>query len=111
MSNNFCRYIHAIESLDTYSTAFAASYVISGDGEDPKVLHVGAKIDIMNNDHRSAYNRLIRILHNNYEICRPLLYLTLCDIELCCKELHDLKGVYEYSNMKSELLQRLLSEE
>lgn len=111
MSNDFCRYIHAIESLDTYSTAFAASYVISGDGEDPKVLHVGAKIDIMNNDHRSAYNRLIRILHNNYEICRPLLYLTLCDIEHCCEELHDHKGVYEYSNMRSELLQRLLSEE
>ncbi len=110
MSNSFCRYIHALETIDSYGTASVSSYVLSGERDDPKILHVGARIDIANNDFRSAYTKLTRVLYNEYEICRPLLYLILCDAELCCKELHDFKGAYEYSNMKSDLFQKLLSE-
>lgn len=110
LNDDFCRYIYAIESIESQSTSFAETFVSQGSSNIPLALHIDVRLDMLKNEFRFAYNKLMKILNSNYQINRPFLYLVLCDLEICCRELGDSAGVYEYSNIKTELLQRMLSE-
>ena len=108
MDNRFCRYIYAVEGVESSHTTFAGMYIDSGDRDDPTVLHLGAKIDMLHGNYRLAASKLNRILTNEYEVGRPLLYAVLSDLESCCKSMNDYRGAYEYSNTKIDLLQKML---
>lgn len=108
MDDRFCRYIYAVEGVESSHTAFAEMYVESGDTEEPTVLHLGAKIDMLHGNYRLAALKLKRILTNKLEVGRPLLYAVLADLEACCKSMNDYRGAYEYSNIKIDLLQKML---
>ena len=108
MDNRFCRYIYAVEGVESSHTTFAGMYIESGERDDPTVLHLSAKIDILHGNYRLAASKLNRILTNDFEVGRPLLYAVLSDLEYCCKSVNDYRGAYEYSNTKIDLLQKML---
>ena len=65
----------------------------------------------MSNDmYKEAFELLHELLFDdNYELPEPMLYFVFCDLEICCKEIGDFKGAYEYSGNKIDILQKLLS--
>ncbi len=111
MKNSFCRYIYAVEGVENSHTTFASTYVANGEREDPTVLHLGAKIDMVHGNYRLASIKLERVLTNNYEVSLPVLYAVFADLEACSKATNNFKSAYEYSNTKVELLQKMLSDE
>ena len=73
-------------------------------------IHIKAKRFIEEEKYREGYEALRSILFNETcEIPEPMLYFVLGDIELCCKEIDDFKGAYDFSKSKLELMQKLLS--
>ena len=73
-------------------------------------MHLTAKEMMENGEYASAFEILHKLLVNEeFEIAQPMLYFVLCDLEVCCKEIDDFKGAYEYSQSKISLLQKLLS--
>ncbi len=111
MNDRFCRYIYALEGVESSHMTFASSFVENGSRDDPIVLHLGARIDIANGNYRLAQIKLTQVLTNDKEVSRPILYAVFCDLEECCKYLNDFRGAYEYSNTKIDLLQRMLADE
>ena len=57
-----------------------------------------------------AYSKLYAILTNPHKIQEPLMYFVFCDLEVCCRELKDFKGAYDYTNNKLDILQKMLSD-
>ena len=109
MDNRFCRYIYAMEGVESSHTTFAGMYIQSGERDEPTVLHLGAKIDMVHGNYRLATSKLNQVLTNNYEVSRPVLYAVLADLEACCKATNDYRGAYEYSTTKIDLLQKMLA--
>ena len=73
-------------------------------------LHIRARLLIEEGRYQEGYDALRTILYNdNGELPEPMLYFVLGDIELCCKEIGDFKGAYDFSKNKIELMQKLLS--
>ncbi len=73
-------------------------------------LHISARIKMEEREYGEAHALLHKLLfENNYELPEPVLYFVFCDMEICCKEIEDFKGAYEYSGSKISLLQKLLS--
>ena len=73
-------------------------------------MHIQAKLFIEEQRYSEGYEILRSLLFNdNGELPEPMLYFVLADIELCCKEINDFKGAYDFSNNKIELMQKLLS--
>lgn len=73
-------------------------------------IHIRAKLLIEQGRYREGYEALHALLFNdNCELPEPMLYFVLGDIELCCKEINDFKGAYDFSKNKLELMQKLLS--
>jgi transcriptional regulator with XRE-family HTH domain len=72
-------------------------------------MHIDARIKIDRGDCAAAHEILHELLYSDkYALPEPMLYLVLCDIEICCKETDDFKGAYEYSSSKIALMQKLL---
>lgn len=111
MSNNFCRYMYALECVENSHMSFASSYIKKGDREDPTVLHLGAKIDMYNGNYRLALIKLQQILTNDREVSRPLLYEVLVSLEECAKITDDFRSAYEYATTKMDVLQKMLADE
>ncbi len=111
MDDTFCRYIYALESIDDLQTDFAVSYVKKGDPEDPTVLHLDARVDMMHGNHRLAAGKLQQILTNNRQLSHPVLYTVFCDLEECAKVIGDFRAAYEYSTAKMDLLQKMLEDD
>ena len=111
MSDNFCRYIYALDCVENSHFSFASEYVKNGDSEDPAVLHLEAKIDMHNGNFRLAAIKLQQVLTNDREVSRPLLYEVLLSLEECAKSTDDFRAAYEYSTIKMDILQKMLEDE
>ena len=63
-----------------------------------------------NEQYSDAFELLHKLLFDDsYEVPEPMLYFVFCDLEICCKEIGDFKGAYEFSGSKIALLQKLLT--
>ena len=109
MNDRFCRYIHALETLEEASITFAEDYIKNGDYQDPTVMHVSAKIEMRHGNFKSAFSKLLQLLTNNREVSYPVLCNVFMDLEVCAREINDFKSAYEFSNSKLDLLQKMLS--
>lgn len=73
-------------------------------------IHITARRFIDEKNYSEGYNALHDLLFDDsVELPEPILYFVLGDIELCCKEINDFKGAYDFSKSKIELIQKLLS--
>ena len=77
--------------------------------EDVFAKHLYATELIEKSDFGDAYSVLKEIITSQEMIPEPMLYFVYSDYELCCKEIGDFKGAYEYSIARTELFQKLLS--
>jgi len=52
---------------------------------------------------------MFKILNSDQSVPKPIIYDIFKDLEVCCRELGDFKGAYEYSGNKVVMLERLLA--
>ena len=101
ITGGFCAYSHAFcNECSAESLSEESSYYI----------HLRAREFMEKNEYKEAFELLHKLLFDDsYEVPEPMLYFVFCDLEICCKEIGDFKGAYEYSGNKIDLLQKLLS--
>ena len=73
------------------------------------VLHLKARKQMHDGDFKAAYKTLIEVMDSETVPQRLLLYFACSDMEICCKEIEDYKGAYEFSKNKLEILEHMLS--
>ena len=80
------------------------------DSESSYALHISARLMMERGDFEGANKLLHKLLFDDcFDFPEPMLYFVFCDLEVCCKEIGDFKGAYEYSGNKIALLQKLIS--
>ena len=107
MNDRFCSYAGAF--LERKNGGNVIIELASEDGKDIYSTHLTALDYLASGDYQSAYDCLHAILIGEEQIPEPMMYFIFCDLEVCCKEISNFKGAYEYSIDKIELLQKMLS--
>ena len=107
LTDEFCRYMVSFSEVEENKSG--STMVEWLDTEKPYYLHLAAQTMIKSGDYVSAYEMLRKILTGEELIPEPMMYFVFCDLEVCCREIGDFKGAYEYSNNKMTLLQTLLT--
>ena len=111
LTDEFCRYAYAMERWEAGQTEAdrEAEGLTIGKATSPLSLHFEATLAMERGDYASAYTNLREVLFGAVSVPEPVLYFVLRDLEICCRELENFKGAYEYSMDKIELLQKLLT--
>lgn len=109
LGDEFCRYAVAWEAGDRGDEAAARTFLSVSQASSPYVLHSVARGLMEQGDYKQAYEKLHTALLGDASIPQPVLYFMFCDMEICCREIRDFQGAYEYSIEKMELAQRLLA--
>ncbi len=107
MTDEFCRYTLLFEKNAREGSVDRSSLELNS--EKPYFSHIEARNSMKIGDFSSAYNALHKILIDQEIIPEPMLYFVFCDLEICCREIGDFKGAYEYSNNKMSLIQNMLT--
>ncbi len=108
LADSFCRYfvrLARIENGDNVQWTIG----ISG-GEDSVIYeeHINAKTKMKLGRFSEAYHILKKRLSSDYDIPAPVLYFMFTDLEICCRELSDYRGAYEYSADRTGMLEKFL---
>jgi len=106
-SDEFCRYVGALEAEDQFATEFVKQYPGS---EHVLARHVEALMAMHTGDYLEAVLRLQALLNGDAPIPEPILYKIFENLEICCRESGDYKSAYEYANNKVGMLDHLLTE-
>ncbi len=111
--NEFCVYSGMFceaEETSISEIAFLSERIDMLNEESSYALHIKARILMEQGEFSKANQLLHRLLFDDsFDFPEPMLYFVFCDLEVCCKEIGDFKGAYEYSGNKIALLQKLLS--
>ncbi len=75
------------------------------------VEHLKLRQNMSCGDFKKAIVSLKSIMDGDIVPQRLMLYFCCCDMEICCRELKDYKGAYEFANNKMEILEHMLIEE
>ncbi len=105
MNDAFCMY--ASDFISMRSSDEGKMYL--PDADNPYSLHINAMRCIKAQQYDMGYDNLHKILVSDISIPEPMMYFLFSDLEICCREIGEFKGAYEYSNSKIWLLQKLLS--
>jgi transcriptional regulator with XRE-family HTH domain len=110
LSDSFCRYYSLIFWADNGDPVlFEKLREISFEGVDSVFsAHISAKAKIKKGDYLDAYHIMKQLLSNSENIPAPMLYFIFTDLELCCRELSDYRGAYEYSSDRTGMLEKFL---
>lgn len=103
-SDEFCRYAASLENISAGGCIYNFKNDIFNE-------HLKARQHMARGDHKFAYDQLLLILYTDSTLPKPLLYDVFRDLEVCCREIGDFKGAYEYSGAKVDLLEKFLSDE
>jgi len=106
------QYMDALEGLENGTSAPAEHFLTVFAASDSfLVLHIKARLMMLQSDYRMAQKLLLQKLNDTNATLKKLeLYLVLCELEVCCREIEDFKDAYKYANEKVELLEQLLKE-
>lgn len=110
LSDSFCRYfsfLHFFDSQDLSMLELLANDIQSPEDEVYSI-HIAAKIKMKSRQFNEAYHLLKRILSSDINISAPMLFFVFSDLEVCCRELSDYRGAYEYSSDKTGMLEKFL---
>ena len=111
--NGFCVYSGIFcesEDFGFDNVAFLNERINMLDEDSSYALHISARLMMERGDYEGANKLLHKLLFDDsFDFPEPMLYFVFCDLEVCCKEIGDFKGAYEYSGNKIALLQKLLS--
>lgn len=99
----FCKYVIALESLE--SDCF--------DPNDPRERlyqrHTEARRMMREGNFDAALKTFDEIARAEEALSKIMLYFMSIDMEICCREVGDFKGAYEYSQNKISMLENMLS--
>ncbi|MBQ9086206.1 MAG: helix-turn-helix transcriptional regulator [Clostridia bacterium] len=109
LTDDFCRYAAAWEAREQGNEQAADILMKFSRKDCPYVLHYEAKALMETGVYDKAYEKLHALLRGDDSLPEPVLYFVFCDLEICCREIQDFKGAYEYSIDKMELAQKLLA--
>ena len=110
LNDGFCRYAVILDENDAEERNSGFICALKAlDERSSFILHLEARAHMEQGNFREAYERLYRILTEEAMVPKPMLYFVFCDLEICCRELEDFKGAYEYANNKLVILQQMLS--
>ncbi len=113
LTDDFCRYATAMEMSESEGEGSVSqegrALMETIESPNPFVLHYEARERMAAGEYAGAYEKLRRILLEEFAVPEPVLYHTFCDLEIACREIGDFKGAYEYSIDKIEFLQKLLT--
>lgn len=104
----FCVYALALESAEPPSEAIGR--MVASPATELYSDHINAICSMREGKYRESVIYLKKILDSRTAPPAPLLYAVFSDLELCSKEIDDYKSAYEYSAIKLNLLERMLSE-
>lgn len=104
----FGRYVLACEALEAGEMRRVNAYLAREGERDVWQEHFSAHLMMTQGDYAAAEQALTRLLHTDEMGGEVLLYGVFCDLEVCCRELGDFKGAYEYSQSKMALLEKML---
>lgn len=111
LSDPFCRYFLLLYSMETSDSVILdrEAYISLADRLEKNFAeHLLAKQIIAKKHYSEAYSILKRLLASNADLPAPVLYFLFSDLEICCRELSDYRGAYEYSSDKTAMLERFL---
>lgn len=110
----FCRYISVFLSNSRIGEPIDTVFEDLADmtKEDRLyVAHLRAKQYMMRKEYKKAIKVLDTIMNGDVSPQRLLLYLACCDMEICCKEIDDYKGAYEFAQNKMGIFEHMLTED
>lgn len=103
----FGRYVLALEALEAGEEQRIQFY-LEQNQSDEWAAHFAAHYQVHKGDYRAAMDSLLELLQLERAQNTVWLYCLFCDLEICCRELGDFKGAYEYSQNKVSLLETML---
>lgn len=110
LSDPFCRYFSFLHYFDNKDISLLELLMTDETTSDVEVygFHIAAKIKMKSGHFNEAYHLLKRILSSDSNIPAPMLFFVFTDLEICCRELSDYRGAYEYSSDKTGMLEKFL---
>lgn len=110
LSDPFCRYFSLLHYFDINSLSLLELFLNGDEQPEDEIYkdHITAKIKMKSGHFTDAYHLLKRILSSDRNIPAPMLYFVFTDLEVCCRELSDYRGAYEYSSDKTGMLEKFL---
>ncbi len=103
-------YLDVLDALDAGSTALTKRFLEMSDPLSFEYAHIEAKLLMHAGDYHKAYKALLSLFNREAPLSKVALFTVLCELEVCCREIEDFKGAYNYANEKVELLEQLLAE-
>ncbi len=103
-------YLDAWDDLDAGNPESARSFLQAADPDSFEATHIRIRSLMLEGDYRQAQRILAGLLKEGTPLYTVALYTVLCELEVCCREIEDFKGAYNYANEKVELLEQLLKE-
>ncbi len=100
--DDFCRYLSALKDVENCQNSFKNGIYS---------LLINIKSLLSEKKHAEAMQAIFELLNGSENISVPIMYDLFCELEICCREVGDFKGAYEYSGAKVIMLEKLLSEE
>ncbi len=109
LSDDFCRYFTLLYYLGDSAVPFDMLKNRGEQSEDSLYgQHISAKAEMRAGRYLEAYHMLKQILSSDREMPAPMLYYVFTDLEVCCRELSDYRGAYEYSSDRTGMLEKFL---
>lgn len=107
LSDPFCRYFAQLLYIDGAERFLGSSDMLA---EESSMFddHLIAKSKIKLGRYSESYQILKKLLSSDNDIPAPMLYFVFSDLEVCCRELSDYRGAYEYSADRTGMLEKFL---
>ena len=110
LSDTFCKYYALLYWADNDDVVLFNYFRKSCFDESENVFskHIDAIAKMKRGEYLEAYHILKQILSASENISAPMLYYLFTDLEICCRELSDYRGAYEYSSDRTGMLEKFL---
>ena len=109
--NVFAKYATVVFNEEKYALAdeiAQGGYTTICEYDDLLISHLKVKKLMSEQKYSEARKLLLEIMDGDVTPPRLLLYLTCCDMEICCREEDDYKGAYEFSGNRLDILEHML---
>jgi hypothetical protein len=108
LSDPFCRYFARLTDMDVVDRELYFPEERSNEEGTIFCSHLTAKSKMKLGRYSEAYHILKKLLSSDHDIPAPMLYFIFSDLEVCCRELSDYRGAYEYSADRTGMLEKFL---
>jgi tetratricopeptide (TPR) repeat protein len=110
LSDTFCKYYALLYWADNDDVVLFNYFRKTCFDESENVFskHIDAIAKMKRGEYLEAYHILKQILSASENISAPMLYYLFTDLEICCRELSDYRGAYEYSSDRTGMLEKFL---